>query len=1155
MGSGPRRRVEAHREPELIPDAAIRVPRDDQLSLEAVVDTVAGLVAKVETPATIAVFGAWGSGKTSLGRLLDQRYEDSKTIRFVYFNAWKYAETPLRRHFLSSAGRSLGEPIAYIRSLYASTQTVDYRLETRTLGALLGIAFLALVGALVLLMLTVLVAFVATGGDYWALLGKSLGENIGELLVSTAVLAPVLTFVVNQMKVQTDTSAPSSAEQFDSEFVKLVKRHLPSNGRLVFFIDELDRAPARQVASVLETIKTFLDQRGCVFVVAADGVVLERAISKDEDITVPDHGNPYYSGGAAYLDKVFQYQIHLPAFEGSALTKFARDLVAKRDGLWQAAGEDLDVVVSLLIPSHVRSPRRVKILLNSLALAARVLRTRLNRELQAREIRELAKLVCLRTEFPLFYRDVETYPALVDAVTAHVLEDTPRIAELDVSPVLSKLARAYVEGTLPVEIRLGGDSQATGEQERLSADQLLEYLRRTRGVPIQDTSLIFMRPPGMQVGLDSTLARVLDDAARNDDTEAALRGTAGATSATIEGAIRYLILAVDNAIGVEIANTVDVLLALADQHSDKLSVARLADVADAIERPEIWSQLMPKSTPALVTLWSRTQPEHRERRERRLVDLTSESEQWYERLMASAPNLSPGGAAQCQALIARDIVAGNGRVSLCSTLEPDAIAALWLGDSLRALASSLSAATGPAGAVAVQASTDLVARLAPARRWDLIRVALRQADVGRLEELRTVLQKVAPSTDLVDINAALDAMARAPTEVGGLSRLLPEEDAAADPVLLANVIAKLLDRVAAEGVKALEGVDLARFGGVLRATTIQSAGIVAEMAAPWSDEWSTPAASTPRIQQLQVVRRLIKEAPARAKDLGELVTASIDSLLAATPVSDDARKEAETWLRAWDGSKPSQPSLHAVFAKLSVPRSPSAGDTLTEARRRYWLFLVARLLDSLTPDEVTALRTERPSKSPARTTDAICAAIYVAVVRPSAIGELEPVVDAAVLADDGVSNVYSEPYFTAMREPEILRVLEGTFARVYEAPTNLVSWLKPRGDQVAWARKFASLLSSGSTRERRKEVWRFLASLRLEEGRARGIALAAALDSMLDSSGSANDLLLELPGAFPGWQPDRATLRRLNEARRKFSGNRWRKGALKVLEELGGRAP
>jgi KAP family P-loop domain len=133
------------------------------------------------------------------------------------------------------------------------------------------------------------------------------------------------------------------------------------------FVDELDRCSPMEVASTLETIKTFLEVERCVFIVAADHQVLEQALRKKARQQTPtDPTNPYYSAGSSYLDKIFQYQYQLPPLKPRRLTDFALELVRDRGGVWQRV-ENLPEAVSVLIPTHVTSPRRVKVLLNSFA--------------------------------------------------------------------------------------------------------------------------------------------------------------------------------------------------------------------------------------------------------------------------------------------------------------------------------------------------------------------------------------------------------------------------------------------------------------------------------------------------------------------------------------------------------------------------------------------------------------------------------------------------------------------------------------------------------------------------------------------------------------------------------------------------------------------
>src|SRR5512134_3309669 len=71
----------------------------DGLDFKPYVETLADIIQTGNTPLTIGVFGTWGSGKTSLMRMVKKKLPDDFTI--AWFDAWKYdKEETLWRAFL-----------------------------------------------------------------------------------------------------------------------------------------------------------------------------------------------------------------------------------------------------------------------------------------------------------------------------------------------------------------------------------------------------------------------------------------------------------------------------------------------------------------------------------------------------------------------------------------------------------------------------------------------------------------------------------------------------------------------------------------------------------------------------------------------------------------------------------------------------------------------------------------------------------------------------------------------------------------------------------------------------------------------------------------------------------------------------------------------
>jgi len=370
---------------ELVDDRALQGADQDRLQHEDVVDELEQLVCATEVPASIALYGPWGSGKSSFANLLRKRMGTRK-IPFARFDAFKYAEAPMRRLFLSQVAKELGvtgdpanpkdkqaEKEKYESGLYTevsyNTVTLPDAKVRKLIKVFLGVVGL---GILVIAAVLALVAIVLNGP--WAhAYSQLLLSALPAGAIAAAVIASVAAFANQTLPVNRKRSSPSSEEEFERLFRDLIKK--VDAERIVIFIDELDRCSSREVVGTLETIRTFLEVKPCVVIVAADQQVLEQALRRQARQETPyDSSNPYYSSGSAYLDKIFNFQMALPPLRSRRLSDFALKLVEGLGGLWKEV--DVGMVLLALIPTHVRSPRRVKALLNGFVANFRLVQRR-----------------------------------------------------------------------------------------------------------------------------------------------------------------------------------------------------------------------------------------------------------------------------------------------------------------------------------------------------------------------------------------------------------------------------------------------------------------------------------------------------------------------------------------------------------------------------------------------------------------------------------------------------------------------------------------------------------------------------------------------------------------------------------------------------------
>jgi hypothetical protein len=668
---------------DLIRDQAIASADNDEFQRASIAARIADLVTTADPPLNVALFGAWGSGKSSMAELLRQHLkerneaedatpsDERRRVALVKYDAWKFGGHSLKRNFVSNAASQLGfsahDPRwrVFHRGLYEKRRRIEFQPQRfRREIVFTGLRFFAL-----LLVAGVLFAGAAalfaylTDQDIRRVIKESLPKFMsGGAMV--AFVAATLRTALDSAKADVEQEAPSADEEFSAAFRRLIgearrpppstrglrkpiaflsnkregrrrahwerverrrtgistaeqaKRREPGFDRVVFFIDELDRCSEEDVVTTLVAIRTFLDEDHCVFVVAADRAVLEQALeAKAEQPTPVNEDTPYYSSAGAFLDKIFQHQLMLPPLRGRSLTRFARD-VAKgtKGGLWaELAAPDvglLDDVIHVLIPSHVRSPRRVKVLLNAFATNVRIAQTR-DIDWPGRAM-EMAKLTVLRTEFPLLADELFKEPRLprylldenqATGEQAQALVKRFSFKELDKpAPRSEEEIDTYIDGARdPAD---GGKTEtkttrAAKAMSRRHREQLKRYLQRTTHVPDLRRDLLYLEAAGESFEFsDPALGERIEDEAADAPYEVIELVGQMEDVAERNKAARLLADMVQNMIGPERTSVLSALLAVASDLGGALDPRAAADLLKAIaayrvEKPLEDDQLVP----------------------------------------------------------------------------------------------------------------------------------------------------------------------------------------------------------------------------------------------------------------------------------------------------------------------------------------------------------------------------------------------------------------------------------------------------------------------------------------------------------------------------------------------------------------------------------
>jgi formylglycine-generating enzyme required for sulfatase activity len=361
----------------------------DALDFTPYVETLADIIQTGNTPLTIGVFGTWGSGKTSLMKMVKKNLPDDFTV--AWFDAWKYdKEETLWRAFLLNVLFAVEQKSGETEEL-KTLKTMLYRgLEFEKTGgvtidlAKLGAKFAE--GAI-----QIGLSFIpplATLADMAKELQKSGAGNVAGGF-ETAIQRERTKIYVEQVR---------SLEQFQEKFSNLVKSYIAPK-RLVVFIDDLDRCLPEKAIEVLEAIKLFLDAEQCVFVLGLDQEVIARGIEmKYKEFGAKQDGDSaqqkFTIEGVRYLEKIIQLPFQIPPVEQNDMGDFVHGLSAD----WPH--EECPKVFSVGLGDN---PRQIKRTVNTFLILWKLAEKRKDKLQERVKPIRLAKVVAIQTVYPDLY--------------------------------------------------------------------------------------------------------------------------------------------------------------------------------------------------------------------------------------------------------------------------------------------------------------------------------------------------------------------------------------------------------------------------------------------------------------------------------------------------------------------------------------------------------------------------------------------------------------------------------------------------------------------------------------------------------------------------------------------------------------------------------
>ncbi|MGO9778595.1 MAG: P-loop NTPase fold protein [Streptosporangiaceae bacterium] len=315
-----------------------------------------------QTPFTVGIFGAWGSGKSSLLEMIDQKlasHHDQEVVR-VHFNPWIYRREP---NILIPLLHTLQDTLAGDgRSRFAES--------ARTIGCI--------------------AAKLSAG----VLLSKLSGGA-----VSLASLDDLME-KYSQQRHETESEMSRLRDTLQQQAATIQGK----GARVVFFIDDLDRCEPDEIIDLLESIKLFLDLRNVFIIIAIAKDVVDRGVAfKYRDFGFTE--DKVLTVGDEYLDKMIQLPLYLLPIDSGAVGEFMRGFDLP---------EDVRAQIGLLQDIVSPNPRRIKRVLNTCAITYAIIQR--SPGLEDLSLDLIARLAVLRLQSPDLYAAVIRNPDLLAAL-------------------------------------------------------------------------------------------------------------------------------------------------------------------------------------------------------------------------------------------------------------------------------------------------------------------------------------------------------------------------------------------------------------------------------------------------------------------------------------------------------------------------------------------------------------------------------------------------------------------------------------------------------------------------------------------------------------------------------------------------------------------
>ncbi len=373
---------------------------------------------------TVGIFGSWGSGKTTLMRRIENKFEDENFLnefnltksrpkskpksdsetknicRTIWFNPWKYdGKEDVRNALIQTI----------LREIINDSSDEIVLQKCKRLAANFALCTGGILGQ------------IAKVGVYGAT------QTIGGILVDP-IAKEIEDFILKNIKSGDDPYL--FINKFEEGFRDAVQKYVGNKGRLIVFIDDLDRCLPENALTVLESLKLYLTQVNCIFFIGLDKRIIEQAVShRYENIRVT---------GKEYIEKIIRLNFFLFDKDPDVVAKLFElagisQIYDRQSSHTKETAEKMWTMVLQATQGNLRKIEQFTIAFELIEDIVKALNNKIQEKMKGetqekqREMKEqlinwdevhpkLAKVLAVQMNFPDFYDAWENNHALMEEI-------------------------------------------------------------------------------------------------------------------------------------------------------------------------------------------------------------------------------------------------------------------------------------------------------------------------------------------------------------------------------------------------------------------------------------------------------------------------------------------------------------------------------------------------------------------------------------------------------------------------------------------------------------------------------------------------------------------------------------------------------------------